>query len=917
MRDDTRNVIDDNISTQVQSKVKLQEYSIDTSIEIDQQDLEILRTLLQKLIIKRNEIMNNHTQEDESLVTDKLVEVIGKIDKVQNNIHTLKKRLETIDFEEGQHMLHERNDSTGTHYLFDTFTSKNRKYYPKDWIFKHKMNKIGDIPVFLNNFQQFIEKYEFDNVFDQQIQNIDPRENDILCKIIKEGFDESPDIMNINTVDIFRIIRDLKRKYTSLFGRDRRLKAWEKVLVDTTCKNTELLISELQKLILMEKWILSKCCQDCPNLTQILEEAILGTLHESVRNPVKQRLHVYSISENEKTEEILINIVIETVMDLSPPDSHYTETNCKYCKSEFHSSVNCRKKVNKKLRYSTTSCSKGNYSQGTTKKNTPKLVQNQSEPLRRQQKKNSEKGSNKNVAIIDTGSGVNITNNKELLHNYKDNKENIQFFGIGKNNSVSVKGSGYIKIKGNTDDDYLLAHYVPEEETTIISGYELAKETDLVLSRNYFTLGNRDMNIKTQVKNGIIYVKIDDIIDHPAYDVIRSATQPNSSPKTKCLSLNDAHKRMGHTGVQQIENSIKHGHYEESIDLIREPNEFWCETCKVSKATRRNHYAGSIKEHSIDHEPGSSWCMDIFGPVTNSNSDAKRYMFIMVHNNTKYCITSTHFNKNAETVLAQIKKNIQYVETQFDRKVREINSDQRTEFTNDQIAKYFVSKGVRHILSVTYDQAANGVAERYTRTIITDAITLLRHSNLRFKFWEYAVTSATDLRNCLENKNTGQLPLKAISSQPVKVRFMSFLPFGEQGVVWDHNHKKPKQRGLTAILLCKDPNSQGYKFFVPSIKKVLTSSNYTLSNNVVDPLLRNTQGIYLNDRKRLDKTKEAENINAVSKLYDALEDYEDDRKPVTLLTDLFTAEELAQIEANAKYPSPSDNLDGNLDYVFS
>ncbi|CAI4054592.1 uncharacterized protein SKDI_01G0670 [Saccharomyces kudriavzevii IFO 1802] len=429
------------------------------------------------------------------------------------------------------------------------------------------------------------------------------------------------------------------------------------------------------------------------------------------------------------------------------------------------------------------------------------------------------------------------------------------------------------------------------------------------------------MNIKTHVKDGIIHVKMDDLIDHPPHDFKINAIQPTSFKKIrmkpKIISLKDAHKRMGHTGVQRIENSIKHSHYEENIDLIKEPNEFWCETCKVSKATRRNHYAGSMNEHSIDHEPGSSWCMDIFGPVSNSNSDTKRYMLIMVDNNTRYCITSTHFNKNAETILAQIKKNIQYVETQFDRKVREINSDQGTEFTNDQIAKYFVSKGIHHIFSATQDHAANGRAERYIRTIVTDATTLLKHSNLRIKFWEYAVTSATNVRNCLENKTTGQLPLKAISSQPVKVRFMSFLPFGEQGIIWNHKHNKLEPSGLSAIILCKDPNSHGYKFFVPSIKKIVTSDNYTIPDYAVDPILRNTQNIYLDDQSRSDTFNEAESSDAVSRLYDALENYEDDHKRVTLLTDLFTTEELAQIEVNAKYPSPSDNLEGNLDYVFA
>lgn len=52
-------------------------------------------------------------------------------------------------------------------------------------------------------------------------------------------------------------------------------------------------------------------------------------------------------------------------------------------------------------------------------------------------------------------------------------------------------------------------------------------------------------------------------------------------------------------------------------------------------------------------------------------------------------------------------------------------------------------------------------------------------------------------------------------------------------------------------------------------------------------------------------------------LCEALENYEDDNKPITRLEDLFTEEELSQIDSNAKYPSPSNNLEGDLDYVFS
>ena len=40
---------------------------------------------------------------------------------------------------------------------------------------------------------------------------------------------------------------------------------------------------------------------------------------------------------------------------------------------------------------------------------------------------------------------------------------------------------------------------------------------------------------------------------------------------------------MGHTGIQQIENPIKHNHHEEYLDLIKEPNEFGIEPVKSLK----------------------------------------------------------------------------------------------------------------------------------------------------------------------------------------------------------------------------------------------------------------------------------------------------------------------------------------------
>ena len=143
------------------------------------------------------------------------------------------------------------------------------------------------------------------------------------------------------------------------------------------------------------------------------------------------------------------------------------------------------------------------------------------------------------------------------------------------------------------------------------------------------------------------------------------------------------------------------------------------------------------------------------------------------------------------------------------------------------------------------------------------------------------VTSATNIRNCLEHKSTGKLPLKAISRQPVTVRLMSFLPFGEKGIIWNHNHKKLKPSGLPSIILCKDPNSYGYKFFIPSKNKIVTSDNYTIPNYTMDGRVRNTQNIYKSHQFSSHNDNEEDQIETVTNLCEALENYEDDNKPIT------------------------------------
>ena len=109
------------------------------------------------------------------------------------------------------------------------------------------------------------------------------------------------------------------------------------------------------------------------------------------------------------------------------------------------------------------------------------------------------------------------------------------------------------------------------------------------------------------------------------------------SPKT--MSLYEAHVRLNHVNNQAIKDSIN-AHVFDDIDHLtagQNRGEKWYEICRGGKATRGFHYANSMNAYTEIIQPGTSWSLDIFGPVGDLPSDADRCMSVMVDSVTISC----------------------------------------------------------------------------------------------------------------------------------------------------------------------------------------------------------------------------------------------------------------------------------------
>ena len=88
-----------------------------------------------------------------------------------------------------------------------------------------------------------------------------------------------------------------------------------------------------------------------------------------------------------------------------------------------------------------------------------------------------------------------------------------------------------------------------------------------------------------------------------------------------------------------------------------------------------------------------------------------------------------------------------------------LRTDNGTEYLNLKFEEYMKTHGVRHQTTVPYTPQQNGVAERWNRTLLETARSLLHGAgpNVPQSLWGEAVAAATLIRNCCPTKGVSTL----------------------------------------------------------------------------------------------------------------------------------------------------------------
>lgn len=275
------------------------------------------------------------------------------------------------------------------------------------------------------------------------------------------------------------------------------------------------------------------------------------------------------------------------------------------------------------------------------------------------------------------------------------------------------------------------------------------------------------------------------------------------------------HRRLGHlnfSDVRKLNNNKVNG-----VMFKDSGGDVTCEVCVQSKQSRKpfsNKGKRATNMLDLVHT-------DLCGPMENESIGGKRYFLTFIDDYSRKLFV--YFLKSKDETFDKFREFKAMVETQTERKIKILRSDNGGEYVNKEMQDFLQKCGIVNQTTIPHTPEQNGMAERMNRTIVERAKCLLFDAGLPKKFWAEAVNTATYLINRSLAKGTGKLPEEvwinsSINLSNLKVfgtRAMIHIP-KVQRKKWD-----PKSKELIFVGYCD--RSKGYRLINPETGKITNS----------------------------------------------------------------------------------------------
>ncbi|KAH9699562.1 hypothetical protein KPL71_024410 [Citrus sinensis] len=350
--------------------------------------------------------------------------------------------------------------------------------------------------------------------------------------------------------------------------------------------------------------------------------------------------------------------------------------------------------------------------------------------------------------VLDSGCSFHMWPNKNLFTNYETCDGGIVV--MGNDSSCRVVGRGSIRLKmfDGMIRELRDVRHVPDLKRNLISLGMLDKIGCLVKleSGTLKVLKGSMVVMKGNMSNGLYVLQGSAVTG----DVAVSNQKLN---KTMLW-----HMRLGHMSEKGLIELSKHGVL--GVDKIK-PLKF-CEDCVLGKSSRVKFSTGiHNSKGTLDYIHADLW-----GPVQTASLGGARYFLSLIDDFSR--MVWVFSLKSKDKVFDQFKNWKTLVETQTNRKVRRLRTDNGLEFCNTDFDDFYTKHGMVRHKTVKHTPQQNGLAERMNRTLIDKVRCMLIHSKLPMSLWAEALDTACYIVNMSPSSRINfRTPYELWSSKPV------------------------------------------------------------------------------------------------------------------------------------------------------
>ncbi|GKD38805.1 retrovirus-related pol polyprotein from transposon TNT 1-94 [Tanacetum coccineum] len=173
------------------------------------------------------------------------------------------------------------------------------------------------------------------------------------------------------------------------------------------------------------------------------------------------------------------------------------------------------------------------------------------------------------------------------------------------------------------------------------------------------------------------------------------------------------------------------------IPRLKFQKDHLCSACALEKSKKSSHQP---KAKDTNQEKLYFLHMDLYGPMHVATINGKRYILVIVDNYSRF--TWVRFLKTKDEAPAAIIKCIKNIQVRLKATVRNVRTDNGTEFVNQTLREWYENVGITHQTSVARTPQQNGVVERRNRTLVEAARTMLIFSKAPLFLWAKAINTA-------------------------------------------------------------------------------------------------------------------------------------------------------------------------------